>query len=224
MTILLLIRHGENDTIGKWLAGRTPGVNLNQQGRDQAGELADRLASLPIKAVYSSPLERTVQTAAPLAGRLGMAVNPYDPILEIDYGACRGKSFKQLRRMKIWKQVQQAPGEVRFPDGETLLEAQERIWMGLSDLAAAHPDAMVACFTHGDVIRLAVCKVLNIAINDFQKMLIATASTTVIAMNGQPGHSAVLTVNQMLRFEMPAPKTADAQKAEKTIPRKERKP
>ncbi len=215
MTILLLIRHGENDTIGKWLAGRTPGIELNQRGRDQAAELGERLGGLPIKAVYSSPLERTLQTAAPLAERLGVTVTEFDPILEIDYGACRGKSFKQLSRTRFWKQVQQAPGDVRFPQGETLGEAQQRVWAGLTALAAAHPAEMVACFTHGDIIRLAVCKILNIAINDFQKMVIATASTTVIALNGQPERSAVLTVNQMLRFEMPTPRPAASEKKQK---------
>ena len=104
MPIFLLIRHGETDYNKKMhLAGRLPGVHLNTKGRQQAQAIADKLASLPIKAIYSSPLERTIETAEPLANALKLDVIPMPGLLETDCGEWEGQSVRKLRRLKIWQ-------------------------------------------------------------------------------------------------------------------------
>src|SRR5205085_1968732 len=73
-TTLLLARHAVTAETGSMLSGRKPGIDLSDKGREQAEALAARLASLPLKAVYASPIERTMQTAAPVAAQHGLDV------------------------------------------------------------------------------------------------------------------------------------------------------
>jgi broad specificity phosphatase PhoE len=139
MPIILLIRHGENNFVGKRLAGRLSGVHLNDNGIKQAEAVANALCEAPIKAVYSSPLERAVQTAEPLAALLKLAVQIHPGLIEIDFGDWQGKTLKQLARTKLWKTVQHKPSEFCFPGGETFAAAQQRVWLPWkrSKLAAA---------------------------------------------------------------------------------------
>lgn len=214
MAIILLVRHGENDLVSRRMAGRLPGVHLNEKGRSQAAELAQRLAGLPIKAIYSSPLERAWQTATPLAERLGLGVERLSWLQEVDYGEWQGRTFGQLRRRKLWQTVHQAPAEVRFPGGESLAEAQARIVDGLTDLAAANPpEALLACFTHGDMIRLAVVHYLNMGLNDIQRLSIHTASISALSLDH--GRAQLLCYNQVLSIEaqLPAAHSPAAEKA-----------
>jgi len=128
MPTILLIRHGENEYVAKGrLAGRLPGVHLNERGRQQAEAVADFLSKAPIKAIYSSPLERCVETAQPLSERLGLPVILRDNLLEIDFGDWQNKTLKQLRRRKLWKVVQGNPARMQFPEGETFANAQVRV-------------------------------------------------------------------------------------------------
>ena len=105
MAIILLIRHGENDWVGKKLAGRLPGVHLNQNGLNQAKGLAATLQNLPIKAIYSSPLERAMETAQPLADVKKMEISICENLSEINFGGWQGKSIKQMRSLKLWESV-----------------------------------------------------------------------------------------------------------------------
>ncbi len=98
MTTVLLIRHGENNMVGKRLAGRLPGVHLNKKGREQAEQLAEVLCKAPIKAIYSSPLERAVETAEPLAKLLNLEILPAPGLVELAYGDWQGKTLKQFGR------------------------------------------------------------------------------------------------------------------------------
>ena len=136
MPILLLIRHGENDYVKKGrLAGRLPGVQLNDTGRSQAQSLADRLAKAPIKAIYCSPLERALETAEPLAKCLDLETIPRPGFLETDYGEWQGHTLKSLRRLKLWRTVQSAPSLARFPGGESFAECQSAFARRLSGSA-----------------------------------------------------------------------------------------
>ncbi len=118
MAVFLLIRHGENDWVknGK-LAGRTPGVHLNERGQAQAERLAEELASTTIKAVYSSPLERAVETAEPVARQKGLEIQVHPDLIEIDFGRWTGKDLKDLRHGRQWKIVQGSPASFTFPVG-----------------------------------------------------------------------------------------------------------
>ncbi len=126
-TIVLLIRHGENEYVSTHrLAGRTPGVHLNDKGREQADALVRMLASQPIQAVYSSPIERCVETAEPLAAALGLSVVAEPGILEVDYGGWQGGDLRELSKTAEWSQVQHYPSLFQFPDGEALRNVQVR--------------------------------------------------------------------------------------------------
>ena len=183
MTQLLLIRHGENEytRTGK-LAGWTNGVSLNEAGRKQAEALAERLMPAPIKFIYSSPLERAQETAAPVAKAKKLKVEVVPGLGEVRYGKWTGKSLKVLARTKLWRTVQQLPSAMEFPDGETMRGAQIRMVDAIDSIVRAHPKAMVAVFTHSDPIKLAVAYYLGMPIDLFQRLVIQTASITLLRL------------------------------------------
>jgi probable phosphoglycerate mutase len=182
MPTLLLIRHGENDFVKKHrLAGRLPGVNLNDTGRQQAQAIAEKLATVPIKAIYSSPLERALQTAEPLARALSLPVIPRPGLIETDPGDWTGQSFKKLARTKVWRTVQSAPSRFRFPNGETFADSQHRICQELQTLASQHdPHDLLACFSHADPIRLAVAYFIGLPLDLFQRLSVSPGSLTLL--------------------------------------------
>ena len=188
MAILFLIRHGHNDSVGKKLAGRLPDVHLNAEGQAQAQKLAEELANLDIKAVVASPLERAQETAEPIARSHDLAVETLPDLLEIDFGQWQGRSFKQLRRLKLWKKVQETPGQVRFPDGESFAEAQDRVAQALISLSQQYGEKeRVVCVAHSDVIRLAVAYFLGLPLDHFQRLRIAPASISVLFLHEGKG-------------------------------------
>ena len=141
MTLFYLIRHGQNDWVGTHrLAGRTPGVHLNDKGQAQAQDLIDRLGQQPISAVYSSPMERCMETAQPMAAHLGLDVMPHHGVIEADFGQWQGASLKDLAKTPEWQLVQHHPSGFRFPDGETLREVQSRMVGALEQIAQDHPN------------------------------------------------------------------------------------
>ena len=113
MPTFLLIRHGENEYVAKGrLAGRLPGVHLNENGKKQAEAVAKAFVKAPIKAIYSSPMERCMQTAEPLAAALGLEINASQGLIEVDFGSWQDKTLKQLQRRKLWKVVQSNPSRM----------------------------------------------------------------------------------------------------------------
>ena len=185
MPVFFLIRHGSNDFVGKRLVGRLPGVHLNERGRQQAEMVAQALCHLPLAAVYSSPLDRAVETAEPLARALSIPVRQEAGLGEIDFGEWQGMSLGQLRRRKMWKMVQEKPSEMRFPGGESFSEAQNRVAQALEVIMHQHDGkALIACFSHGDTIRLAVAHALGLPLDNFQRLNIDTASLTILGLGG----------------------------------------
>jgi probable phosphomutase (TIGR03848 family) len=205
MPIFLIIRHGENDYVktGR-LAGRIPGVHLNEKGRQQAQALGEKLAGAAIKAVYSSPLERAIETAQPIAQALNQEVIIRPDLIEMDFGEWQEKKLKGLSRLKIWKTVQGAPSRMRFPQGETFADAQHRICSELDALAKEHdPKDIVVCVSHSDPIKLAVAFFLGLPLDLFQRLSVAPGSITAMAI-GETG-SRLLTLNYDLSFTLPKP-------------------
>jgi probable phosphomutase (TIGR03848 family) len=200
MPAILLIRHGENEFVKKGrLAGRLPGVHLNQKGREQVQALADKLLGAPIKALYSSPLERTMETAEPIAQALELEVIPCQGLLEVDFGEWQGKTLKGLRRLKLWKTVQHSPATARFPGGESFAEAQFRACRALEQIASKYEEKdIVACVSHSDLIKLSVAYYLGLPLDLFQRLFIAPASFTVLALG--PAGSFLVTLNYDLSF------------------------
>ncbi len=188
MTLLLLIRHGENEytRTGK-LAGWTPGVRLNAAGQKQAQALAARLNKAPLAAIYSSPLERARDTAEPLATAKRLPVHVLSGLGEVSYGEWQGKSLKRLARTKLWKVVQTQPSAMEFPGGETLRAAQARAVDAVEHIAREHPKALVAAFSHADVIKLITAHYLGVPLDLFQRFAVNTASITAFRLGaGQP--------------------------------------
>ncbi len=199
MAVILLIRHGENDTVGKTLAGRLPNVHLNEKGQAQARRLAAGLAALPIKAVYASPLERAQETAEPIARVHGLPVKTLPALLEVDFGAWQGQRLSRLKRGRLWKTVQDNPASFRFPKGESFAEAQARVAAGLTAISEQYGGKdMVVCAAHSDVIRLAVAHFLGLPLDHFQRVQIAPASVTVLVLNG--GKAFFGPINYMFGF------------------------
>lgn len=187
MTLFLLIRHALTDTTGKRLSGQAPGIHLSERGRQQAEALAERLRPLTLAAVYSSPLERCIETAEPMARLHGLEVQPVEGLLEVAYGRWTGRPLAQLVRTSLWKRIQQAPSSVRFPGGETLEEVQGRAVNAIAGLAGAHRRGAVALVTHAEVIRLAVAHLAGVHIDLFQRMIVHPASISAVAVgDGMP--------------------------------------
>ncbi len=182
MPTFLLIRHGETDYNKKMhLPGRLPGVHLNQRGRQQAQLVAEKLAPLPIKAIYASPLERTLETAEPLANALKLEVIPTPGLLETDPGEWQGQSVRKLRRLKVWRPLQQHPSLFRFPGGESIVECQNRMVETIESLRQRHaPEDLVACFSHSDPLKQLVAFYLGMPLDTFQRLTISPSSITVL--------------------------------------------
>jgi probable phosphomutase (TIGR03848 family) len=207
MPLFLLIRHAENDFVKKRrLAGRQPGVHLNEKGRQQAQALAQtlaqKLADQPVRGIYCSPMERAIETAEPIAQALGLEVLPRPALIETDYGEWQGKSLRALARLKVWRTVLSRPSQMRFPGGESFAEAQHRIQREIEDLCAQH-DAkdIILCVSHADPIKLAVAYYLGLPLDLFQRLTINTASITALHI-GESG-SQLLTLNYDLSFPLP---------------------
>ena len=202
MTLLLLIRHGENDYVktGR-MAGRLPGVHLNERGQKQAQALGDALKNVPIKAIYSSPLERAIETANPIANARKLQILQEPGLLDTDIGKWQGKSLKVLSLTKLWKIVQHAPSRFRFPDGESFPEMQTRISETLERIIKKHnkPQDIVAVVFHADPIKLAVAHFIGMPLDNFQRLGCDTGSVT--AIHASEAGANLVKLNQRPPFE-----------------------
>ncbi len=188
------MRHAQTPTTGKTLPGRAPGLHLADRGREQAADVADRIARLPrIAAVYASPLERARETAEPIAAACRLPVTPDDGLLECDYGEWTGVSLRELRRRPEWKTIQRYPSGFRFPGGGSFTEMQARVTGALGRLVAAHPGQTVVAVSHADPIKVALAHALGTHLDLFQRIAVFPASVSAIAY-GADG-PAVLSVN-----------------------------
>ena len=182
MTLFLLIRHALTDVTGKRLSGSLPGFHLSADGRQQAERLAERLAPIRLTAIYSSPLERCVETAEAVAGERGLQVQRLPDLDEVGYGEWSGRSLAQLARTSLWKRLQQAPSSVRFPGGETLADVQRRTAAALEGIASRSPRGVIAVVTHADVIRLLLAHFAGIHIDLFQRLTVSPASVSALVL------------------------------------------
>jgi probable phosphoglycerate mutase len=181
VTTFLLIRHAAHSLAPGIIAGRTPGVHLSDEGREQARRLAERIGHLPIRAIYSSPLERTRETARPLAERLGLPVQVRDGLTELDFGGWTLARVDALRRQELFDCWNEYRSGTRMPGGELMAEAQLRIVREMEQLRAAHRDECIAVVSHGDVIKAAVAHALGVHLDLFRRIEISLASVSVVA-------------------------------------------
>jgi len=205
MPLLLLIRHGENDytRTGK-LPGRLPGIDLNERGRKQAEELGKAFADVPLAAIYSSPLERAVQTAEPIAKACSLTLVQVPGLLESNVGEWQGKSLRRLALTKYWKIVQNAPSRATHPGGESFMQTQTRIVATLDAICAKHKERdLVACVFHSDPIKLAVAHYIGLPLDHFQRLGCETGSVTMLAIGASAAHLIWLNRRPPLNFPHP---------------------
>jgi probable phosphoglycerate mutase len=193
-TLVLLVRHGKTPTTGTTLPGRAKGLHLSDEGRAQAEAAAARIAPLKkVAAVYASPLERTRETAAPIAKATGHRVQADRGLLECDFGEWTGQELKKLNRLPEWTTVQRYPSGFRFPGGESFTEMQTRMVSALERLATRHPGETVVAVSHADPIKAAVAHALGTHLDLFQRIVISPCSVSAIWYS--PGGPAVLATN-----------------------------
>lgn len=180
MTKFLLIRHALTDAVGKRLSGRTPGLSLNDEGRRQSRELASRLSHQSVDAIYSSPLERTIETAAPLAEITGLQVRSDVDFLEMDFGSWTNLSIEELKNDITFQRFNTFRSCTRIPGGELMAEAQTRIIRGIEKLTAIHRNETIAIFSHADLIKSAIAFYAGIHLDMFHRIEISPASVSII--------------------------------------------
>jgi probable phosphomutase (TIGR03848 family) len=183
LTTLVLVRHAVTEQTGPLLTGRNPGVDLSDDGRKQAAALAERLADLPVAAVYASPMERTTQTAEAVAERHALPVQELAGALEADYGEWTGGKLNELAQTDLWKTVQRSPSRARFPGGESLAEMQARIVRCLEDVTARHPGEIVVVVSHADPIKAAIAHYTGVHLDLFQRIVVSPASVTAFQLS-----------------------------------------
>ena len=189
------MRHGQTPTTGSTLPGRAPGLHLADKGLEQAAAVAERIAPFgdKVAAVYASPLERTRETAAPIAKALKQRVKVEKGLLECEFGEWTGQQLKALMKLPEWRTVQSHPSGFRFPGGESFTEMQVRMTSALARLVAAHPAKTVVAVSHADPIKAAVADAMGTHLDLFQRIVVSPCSVTAILYGA--GAPVVLCVN-----------------------------
>lgn len=204
MAIILLVRHGENEWVRKHrLAGWIEGVHLNENGKKQATQTAARLSNLPLKAIYSSPVERCMETAAYIARPHQLEIMELPEMGEVRYGKWEGKKIGKLAKKPLWQVVQFFPSRMQFPEGETMRGVQTRAVDVLECLSQKHQNEMIVVCSHADVIKLVMAYYLGVHIDLFQRVAISPASVSVIQLPAD-GRVRILRVNDTGPMEAPS--------------------
>lgn len=182
MSTVLLVRHGLTAMTGPVLAGRTPGVHLDERGQQQATALGARLAKLPLAAIVTSPLERCVETAEAIRDSqpAAPAWHVDDRFIECGYGDWTGRPLKELAKDPLWKVVQAQPSAVRFPGGEALAEMAARAVGAVREWDARLGDAVWVVCTHGDIIKAILADALALHLDQYQRIVPDPASVSVV--------------------------------------------
>ena len=181
MTALFLIRHAANNfTQEEKLAGWLPGVHLNDEGHQQAGQMATRMDKVKLDAIYSSPLERAVETAEYLARPRGLEIQPREGLGEIRMGQWEGQKIDDLNKSDEWRMFQFYPSGMRPPGGETARQVQMRAVNEIEAICAAHPEGSIAIVSHADTLKAILAHYAGIHLDLFQRLVISPASVSVI--------------------------------------------
>lgn len=201
-TLVLFVRHGQTPTTGQVLPGRAKGLHLSETGQAQAHAVAKRIAGLVdkegssiVRAVYASPMERTQETAAPIAKAVKVRVRTRKGLIEADFGKWTGKKLSDLNKLPEWKTVQRYPSGFRFPGGESFPEMQSRMVDTVHELVAAHPGETIVATSHADTIKAAVAQALGTHLDQFQRIVIGQCSVSAVLYT--VGGPVVLAVNSM---------------------------
>jgi probable phosphomutase (TIGR03848 family) len=202
---VLLVRHGTTPTTGKLLPGQAAGLHLSERGREQAEAVAQRIAALTKApaAVYASPLERTRETAAPIARALGVRVRTAPGLVEVDVGEWTEKPLARLVRNKEWPGVHRWPSGFRFPAGESFAEMSVRAMQAVLELVASHPGESIVAVSHADPIKAIVAAAAGVPLDLMPRLVVSPCSVSAILFG--PGGPLVLCVNSTGALDELAP-------------------
>jgi probable phosphoglycerate mutase len=212
MSLILLIRHGETDFVkeGK-LAGRIPKVHLNEKGQREAIDIADALKEIPLSAIYSSPMERAIETAEPIAKVKEIKIDLVEELIETDIGDWKGQELKKVGKLPEWKIVQNSPSRFRFPGGESFQEEQTRLIGALEKINDQHkPNDLVVIVSHADPIKLIISYYLGMPLDHFQRLACSTGSLSIIKLD--KGGAALLGLNLKPPYKFPVRKKEEGKK------------
>lgn len=179
--IVFFIRHAQADYRPGRLYGWTPGVRLSADGREQAKRLAERLEPVRFAAIYSSPLERCIETAEAVAAGRRNEVKVEDKLGEVKYGSWQGRTFRSLAKTKLWRTVQLTPSRAVFPGGESIRALQQRGVDAVDEILGRHRKGVVAVVSHADWIKAVVTHYLGLHLDLFQRLVVDPASVSVVA-------------------------------------------
>jgi probable phosphomutase (TIGR03848 family) len=193
VTIFYLVRHGVTSHTGHRLSGRMPDIHLSDAGRSEAEVAASSLAKVRLKSVYSSPMDRCIESARIIADKHGLPARTRRDLAEVEYGTWTNRSLKAVARTKLWSSVQKWPAGTRFPEGESFVEIQSRGVAVLEDLRIRHPKDRICVVSHGDVIRLVMAHYMGIHLDLFQRILVTPSSISVLSVTDSG--PLVLTLN-----------------------------
>ena len=159
-TLIIFVRHGRTPTTGTKLPGRAPNLHLSDEGKSQAEMIAKEIEKssssflgAKVSAVYASPMERTQETAKPIAKTLNLRVRTLQGLNECDFGDWTGRRLRDLSKLKSWSTIQKQPSSFRFPNGESFTEMQNRMLKTVGMILERHPEETVVCVSHADPIK-----------------------------------------------------------------------
>ncbi len=168
------------------MPGRTKGLHLSDLGKEQAEKLASHLSSLnSISAVYSSPMERTFETAKPIAKAFGKSVRKHQGLIEADFGKWTGRKLSELRKLKDWEKVQKNPSLFRFPDGESFMEIQSRMVTTVTNICKNHRGEIIVAVSHADTIKAFLTAALGTPLDLFQRLHISPCSVSPVIFGSE---------------------------------------
>ena len=198
MTVFHLLRHGEHGLLGRVLAGRMPGVGLTERGRAEIAAVAEHLAGEPIAAIYSSPLQRTRESAEIVAARLQLPIEFRDDVIELDFGEWTGSTFDSIRADPRWEAWRTQRSIAAIPGGESMRQVQRRAVDALLDINQRHPHQTVVVVSHGDVIRSALLFALGMPLDSYNSIEISQGGVSTLRIDA--GGIRVLTLNERPRL------------------------
>jgi probable phosphoglycerate mutase len=204
VTTICYVRHGSTPTTGKILPGRARGLHLSDAGRGEASDTASRFSGVAIAAIYTSPLERARETAAPITKVVGRPAVVDRGLLECDFGEWTGGELAKLAKLPEWRTVQRYPSGFRFPGGESFVELQSRLVETTDRYRVKHPGEIIVAVSHADCIKAVLASALGVPLDLFQRIMVGTCSTSIVAYG--PAGPMVLAVNSYAPMERLLPK------------------
>tara|TARA_B100000953_G_scaffold11891_1_gene10664 strand:+ start:2484 stop:3125 length:642 start_codon:yes stop_codon:yes gene_type:complete len=204
-TLIIFVRHGRTPTTGTKLPGRAPNLHLSDEGKSQAEMVAKEIEKssssflgTKVSAVYASPMERTQETAKPIAKTLNLRVRTLQGLNECDFGDWTGRRLRDLSKLKSWSTIQKKPSSFRFPNGESFTEMQNRMLKTVDKILERHPGETVVCVSHADPIKAILASAVGTPLDLFQRIVVGPCSTSVVLYTKE--RPLVLTLNSNGNF------------------------